>query len=127
MPKIKTFEQACKALKIKPELPVVTMLPEKHQKAIIAFYKLTVIIEALNEGWVPNWNDNSEWKYYNYFWVDASKETPSGFGFSDSSTYYASTLTGVGARLCFKSSELAEYARKQKEIIQLYKEYLLIS
>ena len=50
--KIKSFEDACKHLRLNPnDLPVVDMLPEKDRKSIIAFYKLTIIIRALNEGW----------------------------------------------------------------------------
>jgi hypothetical protein len=62
--KIKSFEDACKHLRLNPnDLPVVDMLPEKDRKSIIAFYKLTIIIRALNEGWEPDWSNWDEWKY----------------------------------------------------------------
>jgi hypothetical protein len=83
--KIKSFEDACAALNINPEaLPEVSALPEKHRKALIAHYKLITITEALNEGWQPNWNDRSEYKYTPWFEVDANAANPSGFGFSNS-------------------------------------------
>lgn len=112
MKKIKTFEDACKALGIKATLPVVKGLPEKHQEAIIANYKLVTIAEALNEGWKPNWNDSNEWKWNPWFDVNASAKKPSGSGLSFVDGGGWDTHAGVGSRLCFKSRELAEYAGK---------------
>lgn len=121
---VKSFEDACKVLGISTALPEVGMLPEKHQKAIVAHYKLITICEALNEGWKPNWNDWDEYKYIPWPEVKASADKPSGFGFSDS--YCGSTYahTFVGSRLCFKSSELALYALEQFK--ELYIEYFLL-
>lgn len=123
--KIKTFEDACKHLGLDPAaLPDVSKLPVKHQKAITANYKLTIIAEALNDGWQPNWNDWNEYKYYAWFEVEASEEQPAGSGFSHSYCVRSASVTGVGSRLCYKSSELARYAASQFE--DLYKDYLLI-
>ena len=113
MKSIKTFEDACKALKIETTLPVVTGLPKKHKAAIIAHYKLVTITEALNEGWVPNWNDSNEWKYSPWFEVVASAKKPSGSGLSFYDADDWRTDTVVGSRLCFKSRELCQYAAKQ--------------
>ena len=122
---IKTFEDACKALNINPDaLPDVSALPEKHRKAIVANYKLITITEALNEGWQPNWNDGSEYKYQPWFEIKASKEQPSGFGFSGSFCADWYTAADCGSRLCFKSRELCLYAIKQFE--ELYIDYYLI-
>ena len=112
MKKIKTFEAACAALGIKTTLPVVKGLPEKHQEAIIAHYKLVTITEALNEGWQPNWNDSDQWKYSPWFSVKASSKNTAGSGLSFHVADYWDTDTGVGSRLCFKSRELAEYVAK---------------
>lgn len=120
MKKIKTFADACKALKIKTKLPDVSALPKKHQKAIIAHYKLVIIAQALNNGWEPNWNDWNEYKYYPWFEI---KKGTSGFGFSGTHCAYWRTGTAVGSRLCFKTRDLALYAGKQFE--KLYKEYFL--
>lgn len=76
-----------------------------------AFLQLTIIAQALNEGWAPDWSDPNECKYYPYL------KYKSGFGFSHSHCDDWFTTTGVGSRLCFKSSELAEYAGKQFESI----------
>jgi hypothetical protein len=65
--KIKTFEAACKALKIKATVPTFEEAPEKHRKAMLAHFKLVLITEALNEGWKPNWNNFNEDKYYQWW------------------------------------------------------------
>lgn len=115
---IKTFEEACQALGLDPQaVPVVTGLPEKHQNAIVAHYKLVIVAEALNEGWQPDWINWSEYKYYPWFEIE-------GDGFSYVTYYDWFTNTGVGSRLCYRTSELALYAAKQFE--DLYKAYLII-
>lgn len=102
--RVKSFEDACQVLGISTNVPEVKGLPRKHQKAIIANYKLIVIAEALNEGWKPNWQDSDEYKYYP--WFDMSN--PAGVGCSYSSNA-ASTDAGIGSRLCLKNRELAIY------------------
>ncbi|MDR3059493.1 MAG: hypothetical protein LBU84_15325 [Prevotella sp.] len=116
--KITSFESACEFLGIEPALPQVDMLPEKHRKSIIAYYKLTTIISALNEGWEPDWSDWDQYKHYNWFYIDSS----AAFRFYD--THYTYTDTYVGSRLCFKTRDLAAYAAKTFE--DLYKDYFLI-
>lgn len=103
--RVKSFEDACQVLGISTNVPEVKGLPRKHQKAIIANYKLIVIAEALNEGWKPNWQDSDEYKYYP--WFDMSN--PAGVGCS--ATYHAASHThaSFGSRLCLKNRELAIY------------------
>lgn len=122
--KIKSFEDACKHLGLNPnDLPVVDMLPEKDRKSIIAFYKLTIIIRALNEGWEPDWSNWDEWKHYNWFYVKEGEDQRSS-GFSCNVTDCTYSRTDTGSRLCFKNRELAKYAAEQFK--ELYREYLLI-
>jgi hypothetical protein len=126
---IKSFNEACKVLSISDSLPDVSLLPEKHQKALISHYQLIIITQALNfqdagKEWEPNWNNWNQLKYYAWFEVKASEEKPSGFGFSGSYCTRTSTYAGVGSRLCFKTRELAQYAAKT--FIQLYQDYFLI-
>jgi hypothetical protein len=124
--KIKTYEGACKSIGLNPKsLPKVSALPIKHRNALVAHYKLIIIAQALNEGWEPNWNDSSECKYYPWFEVKATKNTPAGVGFSYSLCDRWYTSSTVGSRLCFKSSELALYAGKQFK--KLYKDYFIIA
>lgn len=103
--RVKSFEDACQVLGISTNVPEVKGLPRKHQKAIIANYKLIVIAEALNEGWKPNWQDSDEYKYYP--WFDMSN--PAGVGYSRTSNAASNTYANVGSRLCLKNRELAIY------------------
>ena len=118
--RVNSFENACSVLGLDPkDLPVVDHLPEKDRLSIIAYYKLTVIIRALNEGWEPDWANWSQWKYYNWFYVDSA-------GFACALTYYTASnaYTFIGSRLCFKTRELATFARENFR--ELYYEYLFI-
>lgn len=103
--RVKSFEDACQVLGISTNVPEVKGLPRKHQKAIIANYKLIVIAEALNEGWKPNWQDSDEYKYYP--WFDMSN--PAGVGYSYTLTTASHTNANFGSRLCLKNRELAIY------------------
>lgn len=103
--RVKSFEDACQVLGISTNVPEVKGLPRKHQKAIIANYKLIVIAEALNEGWKPNWQDSDEYKYYP--WFDMSN--PAGVGYSNTNNAASRTDANVGSRLCLKNRELAIY------------------
>ena len=119
--KVKSFEDACKVLDITPSVPVVTGIPEKYQKPLIANYQLMVIAEALNEGWTPDWS-NGEWdKWYPWFNMD---NTSSAGRFSFCGADYLRSGSHVGSRLCFKSEELADYAGTQ--FLELYRELFVI-
>ena len=119
--KVKSFEDACKLLDITPSVPVVTGIPEKYQKPLIANYQLMVIAEALNEGWTPDWS-NGEWDKW-YPWFDMDNSSSAG-RFSFYAAAYQYSLSFVGSRLCFKSEELADYAGTQ--FLELYRELFVI-
>lgn len=115
---INSFEDACRVLGIedsKSEINILESLstPTKHK--LIAFYKLEIIIRALNNGWIPNWDNSNEAKYWNW-WTMAS-------GFSYYYTYCSGTRTFVPSALCLKTSELAKHCAKIaiKEYKILYK------
>ena len=118
---IKSYQDACKKLGITESLPEVSMLPEKHRKAVLAFFMLVIIAEALNDGWQPNWDDNNEYKYFP--WFDCEKATTSGSGFASYDCTYTNAITFVGSRLCFRSSELAKYAGTT--FLDLYRDYMM--
>lgn len=116
---IKTFGDACEALNINPASLQLDILSSMEDgKALVAFKKLSIIRQALNEGWTPDWANDNEWKYWPWM-----KYVPgSGFSFYD---YVGDrTYSGVGSRLCFKTRELAEYAGRQFQY--LYNEYFLL-
>lgn len=116
--RVKSFEDACEVLGISINVPDVSVLPAKHQKAIIADYKRIIIAEALNEGWEPDWNDSSEYKYYPWFYPSA------GFAYAYSCNAPSLATAYIGSRLCFKTRELAIYFGKN--FTELHKDYILI-
>ena len=100
---------------------------------IMAYAALRVIVEALNEGWKPQFT-KGEWRWY--AWYDlvspeqiedmseeekcrvvgrASRNAFAYGGLVYSYAYYVSTASSTyyGSRLAFKNEELAEYAAKQ--------------
>ena len=102
---------------------------------ILAFAKLRVIAEALNEGWKPKF-DGVECRYYPWFYIytkeeyeeldeDEKKEcrvvgrsgSNSGAGgglvFAYASVASSDSYAYHGSRLAFKTRELAEYCGKQ--------------
>lgn len=106
---VKTFEDACAVLGIMPFNPTGTADE-------VAYIKLKTIIKALNEGWVPNWDDMDEKKYCPWWIMEG--------GFSLDDVRYRCGYSFVSSRLCFKSEELAQYAAKQFH--ELYKEYFTL-
>jgi hypothetical protein len=123
MKRITTFEEACQVKNMDPKtLQFVAPHSFAHMKAVLAFAQLVIIAEVLNEGWVPDWNNDDEYKYYPWFDLEKTDENPSGFSLDSVRCYYSDS--SVPSRLCFKNRELAEYAVRTFE--QLYKDYFLI-
>jgi len=109
---VKTYEDALEVLK-RDHFNEKNLYPRE-----IARRMLEIIIEALNEGWKPDFNDFKQSKWYCYFtWSN----TGLGCSFSYNSSSFA--YTNIGVRLCLKSKELADYMGEQFK--NLYKEMLL--
>jgi len=119
--RVTSFEDACQVLGISTNVPDVKGLPRKHQKAIVANYKLIIIAEALNEGWKPNWQDSDEYKYYPWF----DMTNPAGVGCSSTNPTATAAYASIGSRLCFKSDELAIYFGQQ--FTDLHNESMLLN
>lgn len=100
---------------------------------IMAYAALRVIVEALNEGWKPQFT-KGEWRWYAWYDLvspeqieDMSEEEKcrvvgravnyagalGGLVYSVASYVSTSSYTVSGSRLAFKNEELAEYAAKQ--------------
>lgn len=142
--RIKTFEDACNELG--EDHPMVSVydalvtrangeqsLAEWMGKDVVAFLKLRIITEALNEGWHPKFTED-EYRYYPWFYI-YTKEEYDNFseeekrrcvgrasgnayaygGLVCASASYASSYsrTSYGARLAFSNRDLAEYAGRQ--------------
>ena len=110
---IKTFTDACKVKGIDPATVTPYAEPKtEREESINALAMLDVISDVLNDGWIPNWNDANELKWFPWFrWNGA------GFGFSPADCAWALTYSDVGSRLCFKSEAMADYAGKTFEAL----------
>lgn len=142
--RIKTFEDACNELGA--DHPMVSVydalvtrangeqsLVEWMGKDVVAFLKLRIITEALNEGWHPKFTED-EYRYYPWFYIytkeeydnfseeekrrcvgRASNNAVASGGLVYSYAYHASSCssTSDGVRLAFSNRDLAEYAGKQ--------------
>lgn len=105
--RVKSYEDACKELGRQP-YNEDSLMKFGLTKNDIAYQKMVVIVEALNEGWKPDWDNSDEWKYYPWFWM-----SPSSFAFRGSRYDDGSADAGCGSRLKLKSRELAEYCGEQ--------------
>lgn len=142
--RIKTFEDACNELG--EDHPMVSVydalvtiangeqsLAEWMGKDVVAFLKLRIITEALNEGWHPKFTED-EYRYYPWFYIYTKEEydnfseeekrscvgralvnAGAGGGLVYAYAYFASSFSGThyGARLAFSNRDLAEYAGRQ--------------
>jgi hypothetical protein len=114
---IKTFEDVCTELELTQE--DLLHIHNDDTPDEVAYKKLKIIIAAINQGWIPDWNNSDEKKWWPYF------NLSSGFGFSNTCYYYDDAGTTVGSRLCFESQEKAAYAGEQ--FLDLYKEFLTLT
>lgn len=72
-----------------------------------AYLKLMLIAKVLNEGWVPDWINDDEYKFYPVFYCQSDMEFQCG-------SCQSCTRSTYGAYgVCFKTPELAFYAGKQ--------------
>jgi len=90
-------------------------LPEDERAYII----LKLLAKTLNQGWTPNWDKASEYKYFPWFDLRGGS---SGFRFYVCDHW--GSASGVGSRLCYKSRELAEHAGKY--FVETYRDFMVI-
>ncbi|CAG5001764.1 hypothetical protein DYBT9275_02737 [Dyadobacter sp. CECT 9275] len=108
---VKTIEDACRLRGV--EYSDITPWPEPKndfQKAVNNFAHSVIVIEALNEGKVPDY-DNGEPKFE--LWWDMRGQAAGGSGFSFGGVLYLYSDSFVGARLVFIEEENAEYFSTQ--------------
>lgn len=111
---------------------------------LIAFFKLRIITEALNEGWRPQFT-KGERRWFPYFYLYTKEEIKKmddktkarvvarsvsnanaygGVSYALASYDSAYVYAHCGSRLAFKNEELAEYAGKQ--FIDIYADFCFI-
>ena len=117
--RVKTYEDACAELGRQPYNEDALMKLGLTRNDI-AYQKMVVIVEALNEGWKPDVCDSNVRRWYPWFKPNGS---PSSFAFFDSDCVYVFAYAGSGSRLALKSEELADYCGIQ--FLKLWKEIIL--
>ena len=144
--RIKTFEDALRELGT-PEKEINGFF-EKYEslgKDVVAYLKLRVIAEALNEGWKPKfttdevrwypwftlWTEeelkgkSEQWKKDRVLWLSGGHSNYGalcGLAFANSSDAWSSSYSLFSARLAVKSEELAVYFGKQ--FISIWADYV---
>ena len=144
--KVKTFDDAVAILGNDNQAVIdyYAIADKTCTEDILAFAKLRVIAEALNEGWKPKF-DGDECRYYPWFYIypkaeyeeldeDEKKEfrvvgRSSSNAYATGDVVYSSessapsySYTHYSSRLAFKTRELAEYCGKQ--FIDIWEKFL---
>lgn len=144
--RVKTFDDAVEILGNDNQAVIdyYAIADKTCTEDILAFAKLRVIAEALNEGWKPKF-DGDECRYYPWFYIytkeeyekldeDEKKEcrvvgrsnnySNAGGGLVYAYASHASSLSYsyCGSRLAFKTRELGEYCGKQ--FIDIWEKFL---
>ena len=118
--KINSFEAALEYLG-RESNACISGIPYKHEKAMVAMYKLITIAEAWNkaDNFVPDYDNANQAKWFPWF----KKQGTEGF-VPASSEYSASYVAAsLGSRLCFSTCKRAEQFGKQ--FIDLWNDLLL--
>ncbi len=137
---VKSYEDACKVLGIKPVN--FDYLPEREKRHVSAMLKLETITKALNEGW-ENPQNGEGYVYWPWFIILNNKKevedyrdrgytvvelegfkNTAGLAYSCSTNAPSHTAAHFGSRLCFKTRDLAIYAAKT--FTALYADWMLI-
>lgn len=129
--RVKTFEDACTVLGIDPD-----EWKKKHlmfSKDVLAYLKLRIITQALNEGWYPKFTED-ERRYYPWFYILTQEEYDNlsaeakrrcvgrayndanalgGLVYALASNAASNSSPSYGARLALSNYDLAVYAGKQ--------------
>ena len=153
--RIKTFEDACNELGEENVLVQAYRTAEFNTSGnqsdvsdVVAYLKLRVIAEALNEGWKPQFT-HDETRYYPWFYLyrqveidkmDEEKKkklwlfggdsySGSACGLACAGSYNAwsnsYSASGISARLAVKSEALAKYFGQQ--FIDIWADYITLS
>lgn len=140
--RIKTYEDAFNEVniramqgdKVAEKLIKDLQFNSPYTDDLLAYIKLRIITYAINEGWEPQFVVD-EYRYWPWFWlytqqeIDAMNEAERskllyvggnanfgaqcGLACARSNLAFSLSYAGFGARLAFKSRELAEYAGRQ--------------
>ena len=115
--RIKTYEDACAELGV-DTISEIDFSTSELTLDEINYRKLKMIIKALVGDWKADWSNTSQQKWQPYFRLSGGV-----FVFDSTDCRFSSAFAGYGSRLCFPTSELAEYAGKQ--FIEIYNGFML--
>lgn len=150
--RIKTFEDACNELgeenvfvRAYRTAEFNTSGNQNDVSDVVAYLKLRVIAEALNEGWQPQFT-TYEYRHYPWFYLYTQEEIDNmdeekkkslwlfgghsnlgsncGLAFAYSNSAWSSSYSYFSARLAVKSEELAKYFGQQ--FIDIWYDYLAL-
>ena len=122
MDRVKTFEDALALADEKTREEYLKSVEGFNTPDEIAYKKLKLITKVVNEGWVADYKNFDQRKYFlwgGHLYYGAL----AGLLVAICDSASGVTYVNVGSRLNFKSREIAEYMGKQ--FIDLWNEYLL--
>lgn len=122
--RIRSFEDACEEQGLDPveALPYKGRPVNPDQEAVEAYAKLIIIARSLQDGWVADYADEDQRKWYVWFEYKPAKK---GFVVADANYSYTNADTDVGSRLCFADEKTARYFGEQ--FLDLHNTVLLIN
>lgn len=151
--RVKTFEDACKALGddhkfVKAYKGYVSHIHQHDMNDydLVAYLQIRIITAALNEGWEPQFTED-EYRWYPWFYFYTNKEIEDmsdeqraelcrcvgrsssyahahgGLSYASANLAFSYSYSYSGARLAFKTEELAKYAGKQ--FIEIYRDFII--
>ena len=150
--RIKTFEDACNELGEENVLVQAYRTAEFNTSGnqndvsdVVAYLKLRVIAEALNEGWKPQFTKD-EYRWYPWFYLYTQEEidkmdeekkkklwlfggaspdgAPCGLASASSCSAWSKSDAGISARLAVKSEAIAKYFGQQ--FIDIWSDYVAL-
>lgn len=117
--KLKGFNKETNTIEFEKEINLLAELVEKYainteglEQDDVAFKVLKKIVKEVNGGWIPNWKDNTEKKWYPCFNMD---------DFSLDYCIWRDSASYSPASLVFKSEKLCrEAVEKYFDVFKIY-------
>lgn len=147
---IKTYEDACEAIGVKPIVRLLVEDEDGHKEEVadiahLAYIKLCTIARALNnDPEFPRFTEN-EYRWFPWYYLYSQEEIDDmdeekrkelvfwggsadcgavcGLAYADSSHAWSTSLASVGSRLAVKSEEIAKYFGNQFK--ELWRDFLI--
>lgn len=99
-------------------LPYLKSTKVKEEISLNALCKIHLLAKVFNEGWIADFKDSNQYKYYPWF-----EKKCSGWVFDGSNSRSVGS-SGWGALSYFKNKDIVNYICNNKEFVNIYNEYL---